>query len=103
MIKGKICAVGVSGINLSLRHSNTCTIAYTHGLLSLFMLRIFAVPGAHIITVSIGQQLGKYELSAMASQNPENNMYSVASFNDLDSLMPQMPEAICDGESFMDM
>ena len=58
----------------------------------------FAAPGVHIITVSIGQQLGKYELSAMASQTPKDNMYSVDSFDNLPQLMPQMPMAICDGE-----
>jgi len=55
--------------------------------------------GVHIITVSIGQQLGKYELSAMASQTPKDNMYSVDSFDNLPQLMPQMPMAICDDEN----
>ena len=55
------------------------------------------VSGVHIITVSVGKQLGTFELKSMASQPKDKNMFQVERFDELDSLVRQMPMAFCNG------
>ena len=56
------------------------------------------VDGIHFITVSVGKMLNMIELKGMASDMVDDNMFQVESFDDLSSLVSQMPLSICNSK-----
>lgn len=56
------------------------------------------VDGIHIMTVSIGKQINRMELRGIASEVKDDNMFTVDSFNFLDSLVAPLFDMTCDGQ-----
>ena len=58
------------------------------------------VSGIHIIVVSVGQQVNRLELRALASDPDDKNIFQVERFSQLQGLISQIPGAICDGRVY---
>ncbi len=55
--------------------------------------------GEHIITVSIGDWINRWELQNIASEDVQENMITVGSYEDLSELWARMPFAVCNGKA----
>ncbi len=56
------------------------------------------VAGIHIITVAVGQSISMPELQGLTSHPYESNMFTVGSYQDIYSLVPDVLAAMCDGK-----
>ena len=58
------------------------------------------VSGIHIIVVSVGSQINRIELNAIASDPDARNIFQVERISELPNLISLIPGALCNGKKF---